>query len=458
MSMKRALILDGAGAGDPTTEALCEVVSDELDAAGLASSVTHLRDLRLAHCQGEFDCWVKTPGLCRADDEARDIARDLHDSDLAVYLGPVTFGGYAPELKKALDRQICLVEPFFEERAGRLHHRARYDRYPALLALGWLPAPDPAQERLFSALLEANAINGCAPRHRALVVSPDPATWPGAVRAAIAGVLRPGHEPEPDEAQLESASFRLRDLTLPDRAPAAPRPIRRAALLVGSARPRGASTSESLGHGLLERLEARGVATELYPITPFVHGGLPAQELARRLLGADLLILASPLYFDSFPFLVTRALVTLAAERAALPPGASPPAFLALLNCGFPEAEQNALAVAIARSFARSTGLRWAGGLALGGGEAIHGRPVAELGGMGRNIARALDLAAASLAESGVVSPEAAAIMAKPLVPRWIGLRLGSSLGNLYWVQKAREHGLRRDDLEARPLDAPPSR
>jgi hypothetical protein len=71
----------------------------------------------------------------------------------------VTFGGYSAELKKMLDRMICLVLPFFTKVNGEVHHARRYDRYPRLVGVGVLPARDAESERLFAALVARNAIN-----------------------------------------------------------------------------------------------------------------------------------------------------------------------------------------------------------------------------------------------------------------------------------------------------------
>src|SRR6185295_10594259 len=78
----------------------------------------------LAYCQGEFDCWVKTPGVCRAHDAEAAIVRAIHDA--------VTFGGHSYTMKRAQDRLICLISPFFEKRASLTHHEARYTRMPGL--------------------------------------------------------------------------------------------------------------------------------------------------------------------------------------------------------------------------------------------------------------------------------------------------------------------------------------
>lgn len=77
----------------------------------MGARVVHfaLADLRLAPCLGDFECWLKTPGLCRTRDEVQDIVREMHRAGLVVFLTPVVFGGYSAELKKAVDRLIGLV-------------------------------------------------------------------------------------------------------------------------------------------------------------------------------------------------------------------------------------------------------------------------------------------------------------------------------------------------------------
>lgn len=120
--------------------------------------------------------------MCKTRDAARDVAAEMIASDLVVLLTPVTFGGYSSHLKKALDRSICLVSPFFTRIDGEVHHRRRYARYPALLGVGWLPEPDLEEERIFGSLVARNALNLHAPRHASRVV------YAG---QDAAGILRP---------------------------------------------------------------------------------------------------------------------------------------------------------------------------------------------------------------------------------------------------------------------------
>ncbi len=125
----------------------------------------------------------------------------------------------------------------------------------------------------------------------------------------------------------------------------------------------------------------------------------------------------------------------------------APACFLAIANCGFPEPEHNATALAICEQFALGVGFTWAGGLALGAGGAISGRALADLGGMVHNIAAALDLAADALAAGKPAPEEAATLLARPILPAPAYVLMG----DLGWlVQARRNRALTR--LFARPF------
>ena len=183
----KTTILNGALPGDSFVDAVAAALHDALQAEGWAVMPWTLRDDKIAYCLGCFECWTKTPGLCRIDDEGRGVAASIIDSDLAIYLTPVTFGGYSSALKKAVDRSICLISPFFQRIDGEVHHHTRYDRYPAMLGIGVLPAPHPAQEQIFATLIGRNAINLHAPRHGSAVFyrSQEPAAAAAALHGAL---------------------------------------------------------------------------------------------------------------------------------------------------------------------------------------------------------------------------------------------------------------------------------
>src|SRR5262245_51471260 len=60
----RALVLNGALAGEEGLGPIEEAVASDLAASGWSVERVHLRDVLITHCKGCFDCWVKTPGIC----------------------------------------------------------------------------------------------------------------------------------------------------------------------------------------------------------------------------------------------------------------------------------------------------------------------------------------------------------------------------------------------------------
>jgi hypothetical protein len=116
------------------------------------------------------------------------------------------------------------------------------------------------------------------------------------------------------------------------------------------------------------------------------------------------------------------------------------------VNSGFPEASQAALALRMCAVFAREAGLVWAGGLALGAGEAIHGQPLEKAGGVAVRARKALESAAAALRKNQPIPERAVALMATPVVPAFLYRWLGA----LGWRHRARALGT------TTPLDAKP--
>lgn len=185
----RALILNGGpGRDSDALDALQRTFTHELTENGWDVDPIVLRDLAIAYCQGEFDCCTVTPGVCKINDAARDVARAYIQSDLVVLLTPVTFGGYSAELKKAVDRfAFPLLSPFFTRIGGETHHPRRYGRYPRLVAIGVQPHADAQSEQIFRVLVARNALTLHAPAHAVGVITPQMEAC--AVQAEVRRVL-----------------------------------------------------------------------------------------------------------------------------------------------------------------------------------------------------------------------------------------------------------------------------
>lgn len=156
----KILILNGAHAADTELDALQELLCTELRARGHPANALVLRNIPVAYCLGCYDCWLKTPGVCRTRDAGPGIASEFINSDVVFFLTPVTFGGYSSQLKKALDRTVGLIlSPFFTRIDGEVHHQVRYDAYPKLVAIGLMDEGNPEEETIFHTLVHRNAIN-----------------------------------------------------------------------------------------------------------------------------------------------------------------------------------------------------------------------------------------------------------------------------------------------------------
>jgi multimeric flavodoxin WrbA len=421
----KAIILNGSSKVDPTGERVRLALTAELCARGWQVSHVQLCDEKIGNCAGDFFCWIRNPGMCNVADANRTFASEIMNSDLMVYLTPVTFGGYSYQLKKLVDHLIQNVEPFFAKVNGETHHQKRYPHYPDFLAVGWMEQPDPRAEAIFRCLAHRNALNFYA-------------------RKAVSGLVLARQS---DEVLQTAARGWLDDLAkskfihtecLPEPALATGSsvPPRRAVLLVGSPRTRK-SSSQALGGYLFDRLAESQVQTETFYIHTSLYSPQRMQALMEAVDAADLVMLAFPLYVDSLPAPVMAALERIAARRAgqAAPRGR----FAALANCGFPEAAHNRTALAICETFARQAGFDWAGALSLGAGEGlVHGTPLAGAGGPANLIRQALDLAAAALVQGQVIPQSAVDLLAKPIIPAWAYRWMG-----VYgWWQQAKQYGV----------------
>lgn len=118
-------IINGSGKGDSNLDRQAEKLRDQL---ALDHSVRYfpIKNMNMVHCQGCWDCWTKTPGLCRMKDDGMEYLKSLASSDMMLILSPVRAGFLTAETKKAMDRYIpnslCHIGIYEKE----CHHFRRY--------------------------------------------------------------------------------------------------------------------------------------------------------------------------------------------------------------------------------------------------------------------------------------------------------------------------------------------
>jgi multimeric flavodoxin WrbA len=451
MADRKVIVLDGSQPGDEDLAPLLAILIDELRHNGTEVQTYTLREVKLGHCIGCFGCWIETPGICVEADAGREIVQAIVRSEMTVLFTPVNFGGYSSVLKKIVDRWIPLMLPYFGNYHREIHHKPRYSRFPRLVAIGVQRDLNSEEARIFKAVVGRNAINFHAPSYAAEVImsTDDSDSFRGRLKTLLSRI---------DPLPLGEALTSL--MPVPDTSIASAKLGRpdRALLIVGSPKTKSPSTSGVLGGYLLERLRERGWETELLTLQAGLQQEKRKQDLVSSVDRADLLLLAFPLYIDALPFLVTKALEVIAVHGRVRHEGL-PQRLIVLSNNGFPEAHQNTLSLAICHRFALQNGMRWAGGLAMGAGEALSGgQSLTSKNRSGppvKHVIQALDLTAAALAEGKPLPSEVVPMIARnpiPLLPfaawRWIFVKAGAR----HWQRQAAANGISKGNMLAQPF------
>lgn len=92
---------------------------------GAEVELLYVRKLKIKPCQGCFDCWLKTPGVCCQKDDMQMVNAKLGEADVWVLATPLYVDGMVGTMKNLLDRIIPTVQPFFELRDGHCRHVVR---------------------------------------------------------------------------------------------------------------------------------------------------------------------------------------------------------------------------------------------------------------------------------------------------------------------------------------------
>ena len=92
----------------------------------------------LHFCLGCYGCWTKKPGECVINDAMAQINRTFNESDVVVYLSPIVFGQFSPNIKNAIDRWLPNVLPLFVKKPdGTTRHPLRYPSEPKTVVIGY---------------------------------------------------------------------------------------------------------------------------------------------------------------------------------------------------------------------------------------------------------------------------------------------------------------------------------
>lgn len=193
---------------------------------------------------------------------------------------------------------------------------------------------------------------------------------------------------------------------------------KRALLLIGSPKHEHVSSCVSLATLLGDELHKNSVITSRLLIVSLIKSKEGIDKMITAINNADIIIFLSPLYVDSIPYLVIKAMESIRATRNKI---MSQKYLAAISLCGFPEAHQNDTAIHIYRCFALELDFKWLGGLSLGMGPAIvHGRQMLGPIGAYYRMRRAIKTTAFALSRFKPIPKKAIETIAKPFVPSYL--------------------------------------
>ena len=140
----RAMILNGIPVGGDNNlyTTIQDILKNNMSRNDWDITSFQLSQLDIKSCLGCFSCWIKTPGKCVINDDAEKVIRAYVKSDVVILLTPIVYGGFSHELKKAMDRIIPILLPFFSKVNKETHHQHRYPAKSNWVVIGTLPEPD----------------------------------------------------------------------------------------------------------------------------------------------------------------------------------------------------------------------------------------------------------------------------------------------------------------------------
>lgn len=147
----KALLISDREYQTKTYQELNDLTGKFFKQKGYEIEMIELERENLTFCLGCFGCWIQKPGECIINDGMSQINRRVMNSDVVIYLSPIIFGQFSPNIKNVIDRGLPNMLPFFEKRPdGSTMHPPRYDTYPSQIIIGYGDEISKEDKQLFS--------------------------------------------------------------------------------------------------------------------------------------------------------------------------------------------------------------------------------------------------------------------------------------------------------------------
>lgn len=84
--------------------------------------------LKISHCIGCNDCWIKTPGICCIKDDYEKIFIELLRAEIVVFITDTKLGFVSAKTKNLFDRILPILTMNLKMQNGQMKHYSRYGK------------------------------------------------------------------------------------------------------------------------------------------------------------------------------------------------------------------------------------------------------------------------------------------------------------------------------------------
>ena len=288
--------------------------------------IINTADLKIMHCMGCNNCWLKTPGICSIKDDYEIILKKLVNAENFWVVADTKFGFIDYRGKRVLDRVVPMLNMYIEIRDGWERHQLRY--HP--LNFGFIYKGDGNRE-----LLEEWSIR--VARNMA---------------GRSLGVISLDKDEACENAAVSSAKC------------VAPTSAEHVIIINGSPRIKKNSNTNKIIQAFAERLEKAGITHKLYSLSNHAEW----DEAREAFMTNDNIIIAVPVFVECLPSLLLEFLSTLPTERK------QPAKLSFILHGGFDEGHQLRLGEKFLQSLPAQLGCTSGGVLVKGGSFLLRNR------------------------------------------------------------------------------------
>ena len=279
--------------------------------------VVDTSDMKIAHCMGCNQCWLKTPGICAIKDDYEKIIKKLVETENLWIVSDTRLGFLDYKGKRVMDRIMPMLNMTIGFRDGWMRHKLRY--HALNIGLLYKGAAD-------QAMME---------------------DWCKRTAANIGGQSLGAIALDPQSAISSEAR----------KSPVMPGLIKHLVIINGSPRVAKFSNTDKIIHSFVKGLEETGITWELHNLS-----NRKEWDAAREaFLTHEHILIAFPLYVECIPSMMLEFLGTLPSERK------QPAQLSFLLHGGMDEGNEFRLAERFLQKLPAQLGCSYGGTLIKGG-------------------------------------------------------------------------------------------